>query len=165
MDSVCSVSTIKHFGIDMSNMITHAERELDIIGMKDDEDMNGMMRKHILHMIDEFALEGHSGFSASYAIQCLEKLLRFEPLSPLMGTDDEWINVAEHNGSPMWQNNRCSRIFKDESGAYDIDGKVFWDWHTGEDGGKYKSHFTSRDSRVYITFPYVPTTVYEERVE
>ena len=153
----------------MSNMITHAERELDIIGMKDNEDMDGMMRKHILHMINEFALEGHSGSSASYTIECLEKLLRFEPLSPLMGTDDEWTDVAEYNGSPMWhpmwQNNRCSRIFKDESGAYDIDGKVFWSWHTGEDGEKYKSHFTSRDSRVYITFPYVPTTVYEERVE
>lgn len=149
----------------MSNMTTHAERELDIIGMKDEEGMNGMMRKHILHMIEEFAAEGHSGFSASYAIQCLEKLLRFEPLSPLMGTDDEWVDVAEYNGSPMWQNKRCSRVFKDETGAYDIDGKVFWDWHTDENGEKFKSYFTSRDSRVYVTFPYVPTTVYEERVE
>lgn len=149
----------------MSNMTTHAERELDIIGMKDEEGMNGMMRKHILHMIEEFAAEGHSGFSASYAIQCLEKLLRFEPLSPLMGTDDEWVDVAEYNGSPMWQNKRCSRVFKDETGAYDIDGKVFWDWHTDENGEKFKSYFTSRDSRVYVTFPYVPTTVYEEWVE
>ena len=149
----------------MSNMTTHAERELDIIGMKDEEGMNGMMRKHILHMIEEFAAEGHSGFSASYAIQCLEKLLRFEPLSPLMGTDDEWVDVAEYNGSPMWQNKRCSRVFKDETGAYDIDGKVFWELHTDEDGKKVKTYFTSRDSRVYVTFPYVPTTVYEERVE
>jgi len=149
----------------MGNMTTHAERELDIIGMKDEEGMNGMMRKHILHMIEEFAAEGHSGFSASYAIQCLEKLLRFEPLSPLMGTDDEWVEVSEYNGSPMWQNKRCSRVFKDETGAYDIDGKVFWEWHTDEDGEKVKTYFTSRDSRVYVTFPYVPTTVYEERVE
>jgi len=149
----------------MSNMTTHAERELDIIGMKDEEGMNGMMRKHILHMIEEFAAEGHSGFSASYAIQCLEKLLRFEPLSPLMGTDDEWVEVSEYNGSPMWQNKRCSRVFKDETGAYDIDGKVFWSWYTDENGEKFKSHYTSRDSRVYVTFPYVPTTVYEERVE
>ena len=149
----------------MSNMTKHAERELDLIGMKDEEGMNGMMRKHLLHMIEEFAAEGHSGFSASYAIQCLEKLLRFEPLSPLMGTDDEWVDVAEYNGSPMWQNKRCSRVFKDETGAYDIDGKVFWSWYTDENGEKFKSHYTSRDSRVYVTFPYVPTTVYEERVE
>ena len=149
----------------MGNMTTHAERELDIIGMTDEEGMNGMMRKHILHMIEEFAAEGHSGFSASYAIQCLEKLLRFEPLSPLMGTDDEWVDVAEYNGSPMWQNKRCSRVFKDETGAYDINGKVFWSWYTDENGEKFKSHYTSRDSRVYVTFPYVPKTVYEERDE
>lgn len=148
----------------MSNMTTHAERELDIIGMTDDGEINGAMRKHILHMIDEFAAEGHSGFSASYAIQCLEKLLRFEPLSPLTGSDEEWIDVAEYNGSPMWQNKRCSRVFKDETGAYDIDGKVFWEWYTNENGEKSKSYFTGRDSRVYITFPYTPTTVYEESV-
>ena len=58
----------------MSNMTKHAERELDLIGMKDEEGMNGMMRKHLLHMIEEFAAEGHSGFSASYAIQCLANL-------------------------------------------------------------------------------------------
>ncbi len=149
----------------MSNITQHAERELDIIGMTDDGEMNGMMRKHILHMIEEFAAEGHGGFSASYAIQCLEKLLRFEPLSPLQGTDDEWTDVASVNGSPMWQNKRCGRVFKDETGAYDIDGKVFWEWFTDENGEKFKSYFTGRESRVYVTFPYVPTTVYEERVE
>jgi hypothetical protein len=143
----------------------HAERELDLIGMTDDGDMNGMMRKHILHMIEEFAKERHSGFSASYAIQCLEKLLRFEPLSPLTGEDWEWFDVAEMSSGPLWQNSRCSRVFKDENGAYDIDGKVFWEWYTDpETGEKYKSHFTSKDSRVPVTFPYIPTTVYEEAV-
>jgi hypothetical protein len=143
----------------------HAERELDLIGMTDDGDMNGMMRKHILHMIEEFAKEGHSGFSASYAIQCLEKLLRFEPLSPLTGEDWEWFDVAEMSSGPLWQNVRCSRVFKDENGAYDINGKVFWEWYTDpETGEKHKSHFTSKDSRVPVTFPYIPTTVYEEAV-
>lgn len=142
----------------------HAERELDLIGMNDDGDMNGMMRKHILHMIEEFSKEGHSGFSASYAIKCLEKLLRFEPLSPLTGEDWEWVDVAEMSGRPVWQNARCSRVFKDENGAYDINGKVFWEWYTDpETGEKHKSYFTSADSRVPVTFPYTPTTVHEER--
>jgi hypothetical protein len=145
----------------------HAERELDLIGMHDGGDMkwHGMMRKHILHMIEEFSKEGHSGFSASYAIQCLEKLLRYEPLSPLTGEDWEWFDVAEQNGSTLWQNARCSHVFKDENGAYDINGKVFWEWYTDpETGEKHKSHFTSADSRVPVTFPYTPNTVYEERV-
>jgi hypothetical protein len=146
-------------------MFDHAERELDLIGMHDDGGMNGDMRKHILHMIGEFAKEGHSGFSASYAIQCLEKLLRFEPLSPLTGEDWEWNDIGEMSGRPYWQNVRCSHVFKDENGAYDSEGKVFWEWYTDpETGKKSKTHFTSKDSRVPITFPYVPTTVYEERV-
>jgi hypothetical protein len=147
------------------SIFDHAERELDLIGMHDDGDMNGAMRRHILHMIGEFSKEGHSGFSASYAIQCLERLLRFEPLSPLTGEDWEWVDVGEISGEPLWQNARCSRIFKNKEGAYNIDGKVFYDWRTDpETGEKHKSHFTSKDSRTPVTFPYVPVTVYEEKV-
>lgn len=153
----------------MSNILAFTERELDIIGMTDDGDMNGTMRKHLLHMVKEFADEGHSGFSASYAVQCLEKLLRFEPLSPLTGEDSEWNEIAREltvgNQGTLYQNNRCGRVFKDDDGAYDIDGKVFYSWYTSDNGEKIKSYYTSRDSRVPVTFPYVPTTVYEERNE
>ena len=47
------------------SLVQYAESELDRIGMTDDNDMNGMMRKHLLHMVKEFADEGHSGFSRS----------------------------------------------------------------------------------------------------
>ena len=141
----------------------HAERELDHIGMTDDGDMNGMMRKHLLHMVNEFAEEGHSGFSASYAIQCLEKLLRFEPLSPLTGEDWEWRDVGEMYGEPVWQNMRCSRVFKNSTGAYDTDGKVFVEWSYDKEKDDYvKSSYTSAESRVPVTFPYVPKTEYVE---
>ena len=152
----------------MSNLVTFAERELDLIGMKDEEGMNGMMRKHLIHMVDEFSNEGHSGFSASYAISCLKRLLAYKPLSPLTGEDDEWTEVSEHMGHKCYQNKRHSAVFKDETGAYNIEGKVFWEWATNsETGEKFKSYFTSRDSRVYITFPYVvpDEPIYEERVE
>lgn len=148
------------------SLISHAERELDLMGMDDDGNMNGMMRKHILHMVKEFAGEGHSGFSASYAIQVLEKLLKFEPITPLTGEDWEWHDVSEISGDTLYQNARCGRVFKNKDGAYDIDGKVFWSWMTDEKTGeKFKSHYTNRDSRVPVTFPYTPTTVYEERDE
>jgi hypothetical protein len=146
------------------SLLDHAERELDLMGMEDDGDMNGMMRRHIIHMVKEFSNEGHSGFSASYAIQVLEKLLKFEPITPLTGEDWEWNDVSEISGDTLYQNARCGHVFKDKDGAYDIDGKVFWSWMTDEKTGeKFKSHYTSRDSRVPVTFPYIPTTVYEER--
>lgn len=151
------------------SLVKYAESELDRIGMTDDGDMNGTMRRHLLHMIKEFSDEGHSGFSASYALQCLQKLLRFKPLSPLTGEDEEWTDVSSISGVTHYQNKRCSSVFKDgkDGEAYDIDGKVFWEWAMSweEDGKPYKSYYTSRDSRVPVTFPYtVPDEpIYEWR--
>ena len=149
-------------------LLDYAESELNLIGMTDDDDMNGMMRKHLLHMVKEFADEGHSGFSASYALQCMEKLLRFKPLSPLTGEDDEWTEVSQISGYPHFQNKRCSSVFKNgkDGEAYDIDGKVFWEWYKDEETGEaIKSYYTSFASRVPVTFPYtVPDKpIYEYR--
>ena len=137
----------------MSNLMEYAKSELDGIGMKEGstDEMNGAMRAHILKMMEMFADEGHSGFSASYAAMILERLMRFEPLKPLTGEDSEWNEVGDQDG-PLYQNRRCSRVFKDNEGAYDIQGKVF-----KEPNG---SCYTSRDSRVFIEFPYVPKTEY-----
>jgi len=145
------------------SLVSYAESELDRIGMTDDDDMNGMMRKHLLHMVKEFSEEGHSGFSATYALQCLTKLLNFKPLSPLTGEDDEWVDVSNVSGEPMFQNKRCSSVFKHgkDGEAYDIDGKVFWEWYTDEETGeKTKSYYTCVESRIPVKFPY---TVPEER--
>lgn len=73
--------------------------------------------------------------------------MAFEPLSPLTGEASEWMEV----GDGMWQNRRCSRVFKGRDGvAYDSEGRVFCD----PDGCTY----LSRDSRVHVTFPYTPHT-------
>lgn len=155
----------------------HAVHELDLIGLTDKDDYNGMMRKHILHMVKEFCDEGHSGFSASYALRILEKLLAYKPLSPLTGEDDEWTEVTRQNdGVPLYQNKRLSSVFKDGNGeAYDINGKVFWEWRereldSDEEGypgtRKFKSYYSNRECRTPVTFPYQipdkPTYVYRE---
>ena len=154
----------------MSNILDYAKDELNRIGMTEDspDEMNVMMRKHILHMMNEFAEEGHSGFSASYAISILTKIMDFKPLSPLTGEDNEWGNVREYGESPSWQNKRRSSVFKNADGTcYDIDGKVFWEWCMPyEEGDKpYKSYYTDRDSRVPVTFPYIvpDKPIYEYR--
>ena len=128
-----------------SNYLRHARDEWAIAFPAHCE-MQRDMGEHVLDMVAMFGIEGHSGFSASYAINYITAALRFQPFSPLTGDDSEWTEVADG----VYQNKRCSRIFKDADGnAYDIDGKVFED----EFGC-----FTSKNSRVYITFPYVPKT-------
>lgn len=145
----------------MSNLLDHAERELSHIGLDDEDGMNKAMCKHILHMVKEFSKEGHSGFSAMYAINCIEKLLRYEPLTPLTGEDWEWNDVSEMHGTTLYQNTRCSHVFKDDDGAYDIDGKVFKERRIDrETGEEYTTSYTSMDSRVPVVFPYVPKTEY-----
>lgn len=137
-------------------MLDYAKEELRRIRSTDEPDeMQDMMDAHILRMVQTFADEGHSGFSAAYAVNILQKLLRFEPLTPLTGDPDEWNQVGEG----MWQNRRCSHVFKDaEDGeAYDIEAVIFRD----PDGASY----TSRDSKRTITFPYTPTREYVDRVD
>lgn len=160
----------------MSNLHHHALAEFRAAGWTDDEgkfkdEMQQAICEHVLKLLDVFADEGHSGSSAPYAIDLFKKLASFEPLVPLTGEDWEWIEVRDG----VFQNKRCSHVFKQadcfDGQAYDINGIVFYEWNEREldpdEAGypgmkRFKSHYTSRDSRVPITFPYTPKTEYKE---
>lgn len=136
----------------MSELIEYAKKELDLIGMNEGDDMNGSMRADILQIVTIFADQGHSGFSASYAISALKKLLNFEPLSPLTGAEDEWQEVMEGT----WQNTRCGRVFKGADGvAYDVEALIFRE----PDGNCYHP---GRGYMTPIEFPYIPKTEYRD---
>lgn len=114
------------------------------------------MRNHILRIIKEFSDEGHSGFSAKYTINILTKLMKYEPLSPLTGKEDEWTAV-DFDSNMMYQNNRCYRVFKRADGtAYDSEGRVFVDSRGNQ--------FTTKESLVDIHFPYTPNSVLIEGI-
>lgn len=127
-----------------SNVIAHAEREL---GPNMDIEV-----RELLHV---FASQGHSGASASIVTGWLGKLLRYEPIGPLTGEPDEWVEV----GPGVHQNRRCGRVFKQadrfNGQAYDLDG-IVWE---EPDGGR----FTNWESIVPVVFPYTPKTEYRPR--
>lgn len=135
-------------------MLEWAKNELELAGYRADdteEGPNKWMREGVLRLLEAFCEEGHSGSSAPYAIALFQRLASWKPLTPLTGEDDEWNEV----GDGLFQNRRASNVFKDESGAYWSDGIVFWEWWTDPaTGEKSKVYFTSRDSRVPITFPF-----------
>jgi hypothetical protein len=134
------------------SLVEHAERELKAVGLQDSDEYDGMVSEATLEIVKVFADQGHSGFSAAIVTSLVEKLMRFEPLTPLTGEDDEWteLNYDEHMA---YQNKRCSHVFKRSDGtAYDIQGRVFRE----PDGSCY----TSKDSHVDIEFPYTPTIEY-----
>lgn len=137
-------------------LVEHAKRELDLLQSEADSDEPGggddfqrAINEHLLSMVALFAEEGHSGGSASYSIGMLQRLLSYEPITPLTGADGEWMEVADG----MEQNTRCSRVFREKGIAYDIDAVVFREWRG--DGS-----FTGWDSARRVKFPYFPKTRY-----
>lgn len=132
-----------------SNLVAHAEHELRRLedGLTgEDLEWQRHVSKGALGLVRMFAKQGHSGFSAAYMLGLITKLMDYKPLTPLTGEDDEWHEVEPGT----WQNKRCSRVFKDTSGAYDIEG-IVW-----EDSDGFT--FTNFASRVPVSFPYFPKT-------
>jgi hypothetical protein len=160
------------------NWKNHAMTEFKVAGFLNEDGIyvDGMQKnmcEGVLNLLEVFSKQGHSGFTAIYALNMFETLASFEPLNPLTGEDWEWTDV----GDGMFQNKRCGRVLKSadrfDGQAYDIEGIVFFEWcerdfdedEKGYPGTRrYKSTYTSKDSHVPITFPYKPTTVYQERV-
>ena len=134
------------------DLVEYAKSELARIG-RDEDGMQDMINKDILSIVEVFSEQGHSGFSAGYALPALERLLRFKPLTPLTGEDDEWNEIS--HGTQ--QNKRCSSVFRNADGtAHDIDGIV-----VSDNGGI--TWFSSGRFRKEVTFPYAPPT-HAERV-
>jgi hypothetical protein len=150
----------------MSNYHKHALEEFRAAKWLDEngnycDEMQEAICKHILKLLDVFGEEGHSGSTAPYTINLFSKLAAFEPVVPITGEDWEWVETS----TGVYQNKRCSHVFKQpdrfNGQAYDIDGRVFWEWvKSSIDGTIYKSYFTGGDSFVPITFPYTPKREY-----
>lgn len=109
----------KHNPMEESELMRHARRELTLIGVISDDpnSIDSMMRKIILELVEVFSKQGHSGFSASMAIDLTQRLLRYEALTPLTNAPDEWNEIAENYGGPnLWQSRRQSEAFSHDGG-------------------------------------------------
>ena len=140
----------------MNSSVEYAKSELARI-TKDRDGLQDAINKNILDIVELFASQGHGVLSAGYAMSVLERLLRFNPLTPLTGEDDEWADVSYEMGKKNFQNKRCSSVFKttDAQGniieVYDIDAIAYSD-----NGGL--TWYTSNRFRKNVTFPYEPPT-------
>jgi hypothetical protein len=115
----------------VSNLENFAKYELTRAGLFDkDSDYGGAIGDAVMSLMKSFSEAGHSGFSAAMTISIFNKVAKFQPLTPLIGDDDEWFEC----GDGIFQNKRCPHVFKQNGEAYDIES----------------------GSRVGITFPYTP---------
>jgi hypothetical protein len=145
-----------------ADLVNFAKQELDLLNKgpyadqkTEDADMQFNMNDCIMELVQQFAKQDHSGSSAYYLIDVLNKLMSYQPLTPLTCDDSEWMNVSEHSDTshgPVYQSIRCPAVFKvGDNKPYYLDGFVF-----REPNGV---GFTSGDSRRYFTPPWTPRTI------
>lgn len=97
----------------MSNLVRHAEDEMRIAGLYDkDADYGGMIPDAVLKCVKAFADEGHSGASAGLTISILERVLRFQTLTPINSDPKYWVEVSDG----LWQSTRDPSYFSKDGG-------------------------------------------------
>jgi hypothetical protein len=168
--------------LNMTNTASYAQRELGILVKSSTDPENRPLFEpfipEILALCEKFGLSGQSGGSApSTAIaisQAIKKLCLQEPICPITGIADEWMNVTERmpdKKGELWQNTRCSSVFRNgEGNVYYLDAIV---WKT-QTGGTWSGSAFLKDgpvlypytSRQFVkSFPFTPKTFYIDVTE
>lgn len=142
----------------MSSLVSHAEKELKAAGLFDaDSDYGGMLGPAVMKMVEVFANEGHSGYSASMTLHLFSKVAQYKLLSPIGNplTTGDYHDVSEPSGTPpqtTLQSTRLSSLFSEDSGRtwYDLDKKL----------PRWKCMLRCLrfplNHRAYVVFPYMP---------
>ncbi len=82
----------------MSNLVDHANRELRLAGLFDeDSDYGGMLAEAVVELIGKFSEQGHSGASAHMTRKLFNELSAFNNLTPLTN-DPHRVDECERNG-------------------------------------------------------------------
>lgn len=167
----------------MTNTQSFAKQELDILAATIPDAIITPFSKEILSLCEAFGRSGQSGgsapFTATVISKAIKKLLLFEPICPITGVDEEWINVRDisNEDEMMYQNKRCSALFKSKSGkCWYVDAIVKKVVQTGQcfSGAFWLSRedYLAGDKTKKIgcahyvkSFPFTPKTFYIDVVE
>lgn len=165
----------------MTNTQSYAQRELGIlVKFCTDPDNRPIIEPfipEILALCEKFGNSGQSGGSAPYTAtalsQAIKKLCLQEPIMPMTGIDDEWVDVSRYgdgsNASDeiLYQNRRCGGLFKNRNGRCWYLDAIVWKGDTEGESGNDWDTFTGNVegflSRQYVkSFPFTPKTFYIE---
>lgn len=155
------------------NSIDKAKNEFLKLGYKpieeyDQDNPDRWIQENVLELLEVFSKQGHSGFSAAYVINLFSKLAKHEPLTPIMCTDDEWSDIGEEMGIDIYQNNRCSAVFKNGKNGkpYYLDAIV---WRNQKGVTFTGTVLNSKKEKIYshqtIRIPFNSKTFYIDVIE
>ena len=105
----------------MSDILEWARREVEIACKKEREDSKdkgfdygAACYMSALKALQSLAGDGHSGFSIGITKSILNRLIDWEPLTPIEDTDDIWnLCGTSEDEVKMYQCSRMSSLFKD----------------------------------------------------
>lgn len=164
-----------------TNMGFYAQQELNILAKTVPDAIVTPFSKEIIALAEKFGSSGQSGGSAPYTASAIcsaiKSLLSFNPICDITGIYDEWNDVSDISNEPMFQNKRCSAVFKHgkDSQAYYIDAIV----KKTQNGICYSGHFylnredainENKSKRITCRggikkFPFKPKTFYIDVLE
>jgi hypothetical protein len=99
------------------SLVAHAKEELTRAGLFDrDSDYKGMIGEAVLELVEKFAEQGHSGFSARLVLDIFQRVASFEALTPITCDPSEWNYINDIRSEPLWQNRRDSTLFSLDGG-------------------------------------------------
>lgn len=132
-----------------SGWLEWCKEEIERAGLFDPEVdfYGGQTGKALLELCELFDKQNHSSRSAAVVVFLFKRLIEHNPLTPLTGEDDEWIELKPG----LYQNKRCPTVFKQDGKAYQIDYYVFRE----PDGTCYTN---SKSKKEIKSFPYWPET-------
>lgn len=120
----------------MTALGDHAVNELTIIGAPD------VIKTPLVNIVGTFADVPDAATNWPVMRDYLEKLLHFQPLSPITANPDEWVSRFELTGNvAMWQNIRWPNAWTRDPGF----ANYFLMTEAGDE-----------ESEVYATDPYTP---------
>jgi hypothetical protein len=107
-----------------SNLVAHARRELALAGLFDKESAyDGMIASSVMELVRVLSEQRHSGGSAALTLQIFNVVANYDILTPIRYEPDQWNDVSEITGQPMWQHKRKSSVMSFDQGEtwFDIE--------------------------------------------
>lgn len=152
-----------------SNTYNFAKAELDILVKSAGPENRPIIEEfipEILALCDKFGNSGQSGGSASYTAEALSEVLRNlclqKSICPITGIDEEWVDVSSYADSfsdIVYQNKRCSALFKNKDGRCWYLDAIIWKTQNDETWSgnailPNESSLTNSAGKPMMQFPY-----------
>jgi hypothetical protein len=157
-----------------SHTHSFAKQELDILKATVPDAIVTPFANEILALCEAFGKSGQSGGSApmtaSAISQAVKHLMLQEPICEVTGHEKEWMDITDINsGEPMWQNKRCSGLFKYADNKCSYVDAIIWKGQEKYDTFCGRVYIDEKDfeligSSQYVRFPFKPKTFYIDTI-